>query len=381
MATITLRVGRTNPLTNQEIDDNFTNLNTDVGTRLLASSYTAADVLTKLLTVDTDDAGINATTLRSLAPATANTATSIVQRDASGNFSAGTITATLTGNVTGTLTGNADTVTNGVVTTGSYNNPTWITGLAGSKVTAIPNGSLSNSSITINDSVISLGGSIDIRSTINTFTAAQTFTDNAFSIRNVTTNTKIVQFEVGAVTGTKILTIPDETGIISTRAWVTSNANMKNSIATVADGTALSPGLTFTSETGADTGLYSGGDGFINFSNNGVFSGQVRPGGTLVMQNNIFAFSDKKLKENVVTIDSALDKTLKLRGVYFNKVDDASKTKRIGVIAQEIQEILPEVVLEVSDSILTVDYSSVVALLIEAIKELKTEVDALKAKS
>ncbi len=73
-----------------------------------------------------------------------NTASAIVKRDASGNFSAGTITGTfsgnLTGNVTGTVSGNAGTVTNGVYTTGSYSNPGWITALDASKITSGTNG-------------------------------------------------------------------------------------------------------------------------------------------------------------------------------------------------------------------------------------------------
>lgn len=99
----------------------------------------------------------------------ANTANKIVARDASGNFAAGTITANLTGNVTGNLVGNASTVTNGVYTTGTYNDPTWITSLSGTKVTAIPNASLVNSTITINSTPVSLGGS---------YTLPQGFADN-----------------------------------------------------------------------------------------------------------------------------------------------------------------------------------------------------------
>lgn len=98
---ITYRLTKGLPLTNAEIDDNFQFIEDELDTKLDSASYTAADVLSKLLTVDTDSAGINATTLRSLAPATANTVSTIVQRDSSGNFSAGTITASLTGNVTG----------------------------------------------------------------------------------------------------------------------------------------------------------------------------------------------------------------------------------------------------------------------------------------
>lgn len=85
-----------------------------------------------------------------------NTPSTIVARDASGNFSAGIISASFVGNVTG----NASTVTNGVVTTDAYSNPTWITSLAGSKITSIPNTSLQNPSITINGTAVALGGSI-----------------------------------------------------------------------------------------------------------------------------------------------------------------------------------------------------------------------------
>jgi hypothetical protein len=59
-----------------------------------------------------------------------NAPNKLVLRDASGNFAAGTITANLTGNVTGNITGNADTVTNGIYTSNSYANPSWITALS-----------------------------------------------------------------------------------------------------------------------------------------------------------------------------------------------------------------------------------------------------------
>ena len=77
MATIVLRSIKNAPLTNTEVDTNFTNLNTELGQKLVAGDATST-----------------------------NTASKLVQRDASGNFSAGTITATLTGDVTGNVTGN-----------------------------------------------------------------------------------------------------------------------------------------------------------------------------------------------------------------------------------------------------------------------------------
>lgn len=88
----------------------------------------------------------------------ANTPSTIVARDSSGNFTAGTITA----NVVGNVTGNASTVTNGIVSTQTYSNPAWITSLAGSKITSIPNTSLQNPAISINGTSVALGGSITL---------------------------------------------------------------------------------------------------------------------------------------------------------------------------------------------------------------------------
>jgi len=90
---------------------------------------------------------------------------------------------------------------------------------------------------------------------------------------------------------------------------------------------------------------------------------------------NLNTTSDERVKENIITIDNALEKAMQLRGVYYNKI--GQEKKEVGVIAQEIEKILPEVVNNTSD-IKTVSYGNIVGLLIEAIKELKKEVDALK---
>ena len=111
MATITLRSVKGSPLTNTEVDNNFTNLNND---KLESSSYTAADVLTKIKTVDGSGSGLDADLLDGLNSASTNTASTIVARDASGNFAAGTITAALTGtaSIASTVTLTADNSTN-----------------------------------------------------------------------------------------------------------------------------------------------------------------------------------------------------------------------------------------------------------------------------
>ena len=106
MAVIVLRSVKGSPLTIAEADANFTNLNTELGTKLDATSYTAADVLSKLLTVDGPGSGLNADLLDGLNASSSDTSGNSVVTRNSGNFSAGTITASLVGNVTGNVTGN-----------------------------------------------------------------------------------------------------------------------------------------------------------------------------------------------------------------------------------------------------------------------------------
>ena len=86
--------------------------------------------------------------------------------------------------------------------------------------------------------------------------------------------------------------------------------------------------------------------------------------------------SDVRLKDNIVTIENALDKASALRGVNYNWI--ASGEYTMGVVAQEVQEVIPEVVTEKSDGTLTVNYQAMVGLLIEAVKELKEELDRVK---
>ena len=95
--------------------------------------------------------------------------------------------------------------------------------------------------------------------------------------------------------------------------------------------------------------------------------------GAATFNNDITAFSDARLKTDIKTIDNALNKVCDMRGVYFNR-DGAAGT---GVIAQEIQNILPEVVHD-KQEYLSVAYGNMVGVLIEAIKELKKEVETLK---
>ena len=102
-------------------------------------------------------------------------------------------------------------------------------------------------------------------------------------------------------------------------------------------------------------------------------------GGDLTATGNVTAYSDISLKENIETIPNALDKVLNLRGVEFDRTDTPEEQHQIGVIAQEVEEIVPEVVITHKDGLKSVAYGNLVGLLIESIKELKAEVNDLKA--
>jgi len=100
--------------------------------------------------------------------------------------------------------------------------------------------------------------------------------------------------------------------------------------------------------------------------------------GAITASGDITAFSDARVKENVETLEGALDKTLKLRGVSYTRTDIEDKSTKIGVIAQEILEVVPEVVSQDENGMYAVSYGNITALLIEAIKEQQKQIDELK---
>ena len=113
-------------------------------------------------------------------------------------------------------------------------------------------------------------------------------------------------------------------------------------------------------------------------------------GGNAHFNGNVIAYSttiasDAKLKDNVEPLQGCLDKVCQMRGVSYtwNEQSQKAGVEDIGVIAQEMAEIYPEVVTEVDglngrDPHLTVDYARLTAVLINAVKELRAEVQELK---
>ena len=100
--------------------------------------------------------------------------------------------------------------------------------------------------------------------------------------------------------------------------------------------------------------------------------------GAATFNNNVTAFSDERLKDNIETLTDGLHKVEQLRGVTYTR----DGREDIGVIAQEVEKILPEIVLTADDEMGTksVDYSRLTAVLIEAVKDLSARVKELEGK-
>jgi len=111
-----------------------------------------------------------------------------------------------------------------------------------------------------------------------------------------------------------------------------------------------------------------------------IEDGDTYVSGKLTASNDVIAFSDERVKENIETIDNALDKVLSMRGVSYNRTDQDDKSKKVGVIAQEIEKVLPEVVTEDGEGMKGVAYGNIVGVLIEAIKEQQKQIDELKSR-
>jgi len=102
--------------------------------------------------------------------------------------------------------------------------------------------------------------------------------------------------------------------------------------------------------------------------------------GAATFNNDVTAFSDKRLKTDIKPITNSLDKVMQMQGVYYKRNDVEDAREQVGVLAQDMEAILPEVVITADDEIQTksVDYGKITSVLIEAIKELKEEINELK---
>jgi len=100
--------------------------------------------------------------------------------------------------------------------------------------------------------------------------------------------------------------------------------------------------------------------------------------GDIAYTGDIYDVSDLRLKENIAPLENAVEKVCSIRGIYFNNKGESQDKREVGVIAQEVETVLPEAVSEDEEGYKWVGYSKLTPLLIEAVKELKAENEKLK---
>lgn len=241
----------------------------------------------------------------------ANTGSTIVARDSSGNFSAGTITATLSGTAT--------QVSNSLTLAVSG------TGLSGS---ATFNGSSAQTfTVTSNATSANTGYAIVARDASGNFSAG--------------TITATLSGTATTATNSTNSTITDDTS--------TNSTHYPNFVA----GT-------------------SGNQGVKVSSSKFTFN----PSSGLLTTTDYNSSSDKRLKKDIKTVESALDSVTKLRGVTFSWKEGGNKA--IGLIAQEVQKVIPDVVTKDDNGYLGIRYTNLIGVLVEAIKEQQDQINDLK---
>lgn len=165
----------------------------------------------------------------------------------------------------------------------------------------------------------------------------------------------------GLVGGTNITSVVNN----NNGTWtINATTQTTSSVQTVTSG-----GTVTTGALSASTGTFSG-----TLSTTG--GANLSISGAITAVGDITSTSDAKLKKDLEKIDCALDRVDLLTGYTFTRIDTGRR--QAGLIAQDVQKVLPEAVME--GEYLSVAYGNMMGLIVEAIKELRTEVEAIKAK-
>ena len=217
---------------------------------------------------------------------------------------------------------------------------------------------------------ISKSGNILTFSVNGTSNQSYTFGSLAFSNATIPTNNNQLSNGNNYITG---ITSGNVTSALGYTPY--NNTNPSGFTSNAGDITSVNS----TAQNGISAGGTSGG---VNVSMTGSYSGDFRVTGEISATADVVAYysSDERLKDNVKVIENASDKVAQLRGVEFDWNDKQTTYEGhdVGVIAQDVEKVLPELVQTRDDGYKAVKYEKIVGLLIEAIKDLQDEVKALK---
>lgn len=217
-----------------------------------------------------------------------------------------------------------------------------------------------------------------------TITGAATTIDDA----NLTANRALISDGSGKVAVSSTITTTELGYLNNVSSNLQTQLNGKLALAggTVTGNVKFNDSVQLNFGTGTDAEIYHNGSHLyfdMNADDDIIFrdgndSNATRftfdtSSGNFTATGNVTAYSDATLKSDITTIDSALEKVSAMRGVFFNKDGE----RGTGVVAQEVQKVIPEAVFD-DGSYLSVAYGNLVGVLVEAVKELKTQVEELK---
>ena len=166
----------------------------------------------------------------------------------------------------------------------------------------------------------------------------------------------------------------DEEAILKSTVTIEGDTTLKNKTLYIKNADASATHITLSPNDNTSTSKTTGAL---------VVAGGVGIGKDLYVGQDIVAFasSDERLKDNITPIENSLEKVKSLSGNTFTWNDKATRTgDDVGVIAQEVQKVLPQIIDERDDGYLAVDYQKLIPLLIESIKELSSKVEYLEQK-
>jgi len=192
----------------------------------------------------------------------------------------------------------------------------------------------------------------------------------------ITGNTNII----GALTASAIQATISGSIDQADNATTASYILATNIDGTVANSTTASFATT-ASTVNFNGGLTTGSE--VQFDSLGVGVAATGATGEIVATGDITAYysSDERLKDNITPLSNALDKINQIGGYEFDWNSDSSHSGHdVGVIAQEIEKVLPEVVVDRDTGYKAVRYDKIVALLINAVKEQQLQIDELRSK-
>lgn len=235
----------------------------------------------------------------------------------------------------------------------------------------------------------------------NTITAVNSFAQGAYGVANSASGTATSALSLATTNAGQVVVLQanvaylqgientQNTNTVAVNGYAAGAFALANSAVQTIAGTADEIGVSRTGNavtltTPQQIGVISN----VQFGSLGIGTGPTGTSGEIRATNNITAYySDDRLKTRFNNIPNALDKVLQLNGFYHQASELAQSlgyqvVREVGVSAQEVEKVLPEVVAPapIDDKYLTVRYERLVPLLIEAIKELKSEIDELKAK-